>query len=469
MASSKNIFIRDIVSEVLSSVPDYKEFKTFRELEDSSDELVREFRDKVSISEIGRTRCGERIRALIIGKGSKKALLFGAPHPNEPIGTLVADYLSWVAASNEEFNKIFDYTWIIIKAIDIDGLRLNEGWFKKPFSIETYAKNYYRPAGNVQIEWSFPFRYKRYVFDKPVPETRALMSIIDTYKPDFIYSLHNAGFGGVYYYISEEAPLLYPILQLYPRSLGIPLSLGEPEAPWMKQLTTAIFKMPSAADYYDFVERQGLDPLQVIKHGGSSYDYAREINPRVIELVSEVPYLYDPRIEDLGESPEKILRRRAVLGALEWREKIYNIVKENYVETKKIIGERDLCSVSGRLMESLEYLIETMPKSIEAQRIWAKTDPSLERVATVAELFDNTYVSKFYSVLSLGMLYRLLSIEIENKRELRSYLEKIEDVMSEIINELERNKMYRVIEIQKLVKIQLAAGLYTALYTQLTR
>ncbi len=41
------------------------------------------------------------------------------------------------------------------------------------------------------------------------------MGVIDVEKPDFIYSLHNAGFGGVYFYINREA------LELYPRFLGL--------------------------------------------------------------------------------------------------------------------------------------------------------------------------------------------------------------------------------------------------------
>ncbi|MGC9148704.1 MAG: M14 family zinc carboxypeptidase [Sulfolobales archaeon] len=469
MSIQRSSLDRDLINKILNNVPNYQYFKTFDELEVSSEELAREHRDIVRIVEIGRTRCKEKIRALIIGKGSRRALLFGAPHPNEPVGTLVLDYLSSALTSDQEIHKMFDYTWIIIKAIDIDGLKLNEGWLKKPFSIETYAKNYYRPAGNVQIEWSFPIKYKRYSFNNPTPETKALMNIINEYKPDFIYSLHNAGFGGVYYYISEEAPLLYPIFQLYPRSLNVPLSLGEPEAPWMIEFTKAIYRMPSVADYYEFIEKQGLDPTQVIKHGGSSYDYAKNLNPRVVELVTEVPYLYDPKIEDLNENKEGVSRREAVLEALEWREKMFEFIRDIYLKSKKIIGERDPCSVSGRLMESLEYFIETLPKSIEAQKRWAKTDPSLERKATVAELFDNKYVSKFYTSLSLGMLYRLLKIEYDKISELRPLFEEVDNKLNELIRSLEENKSYRVIEIQRLVKIQLAAGLYTALYTQLTR
>lgn len=440
---------------------------TYRELEESSERLAEEFKDVVKVVDIGKSRCGERIRAVIIGKGPRAALLFGAPHPNEPVGTLTLEYLSWRLASDEDLRGLFNYTWVIVKAVDVDGLKMNEGWLKEPFSIEVYARNYYRPAGNVQIEWSFPVRYKRYVFESPTPETSSLMRLIDSYRPSFIYSLHNAGFGGVYYYLSVDAPLLYPILQLYPKSLGIPLSLGEPEVPWAKQLSRAIYLMVSVRDYYDFLEAQGMDPVEVIKHGGSSYDYARELNPSVVELVTEVPYLYDPRIEDLGETD--VLRRKAVLDAISWREELYKFISNVWSRAKNVLPTREACSEVGLLRESIEYFLETTPKSIEATRRWALRDPSLERRASVSEVFDNYYVTKFYSLLTLGMLYRLLRREYEKEMRpaLRDLVEEVEDKFHEIVKNLESDRRYRVIGIRDLVRVQLAAGLYTALYTQM--
>ena len=67
----------------------------------------------------------------------------------------------------------------------------------------------YRPPSHQQIEWTFPIQYKSLEFDDPLPETRALMDLIAEVRPDFIYSLHNSGFGGVYFYVSEDAESLY--------------------------------------------------------------------------------------------------------------------------------------------------------------------------------------------------------------------------------------------------------------------
>ena len=46
------------------------------------------------------------------------------------------------------------YTWYLVKCIDPDGTRLNEGWFKGPFSIENLARHYYRPPAYQQVAWT---------------------------------------------------------------------------------------------------------------------------------------------------------------------------------------------------------------------------------------------------------------------------------------------------------------------------
>ncbi len=95
--------------------------------------------------------------------------------------------------------------------IDPDGTRLNEGWFSGPFTIHHYAKHYYRPAVEEQVEWTFPIVHKKYSWHTPSNETHeALMNAIQIVQPDFVYGLHNSGFGGMYYYISP------PIFDIFP-------------------------------------------------------------------------------------------------------------------------------------------------------------------------------------------------------------------------------------------------------------
>jgi hypothetical protein len=186
----------DEIMALLDDVPDFAAFLTVDELKSSTQRLVNEYPAVVEVLPVGHSRQGEVIEALKIGAGPKTALLFAMPHPNEPIGSMMLEVLSLKLAQDDGLWEALGYTWYLIKCIDPDGTRLNEGWFKGPFSITNYAQHYYRPPSHQQVEWSFPIDYKTLHFHDPLPETRALMTLIEQTRPDFIYSLHNAGFGG---------------------------------------------------------------------------------------------------------------------------------------------------------------------------------------------------------------------------------------------------------------------------------
>ena len=199
------------LKQLAKDISDYAAFLTVDELTQSSHELVAQFPDIASLRVVGHTRLSDPIELLTIQGGPRSAFVFGGPHPNEPIGTLTIEYLSRRLCEDAQFREELGYTWHFIKSIDADGMRLNEGWFKGPFTLTNYARHYYRPEPAAQVEWTFPLDYKLLHFDAPLPETVALMKVIDEVKPDFMYALHNAGFGGVYYYVSEDCSPLYPI------------------------------------------------------------------------------------------------------------------------------------------------------------------------------------------------------------------------------------------------------------------
>ncbi len=447
-------------SDVLDNVPDYKTFYTVDELNDSSEKLAAEHPDKVSLFEIGRSKRGETIKALRIGDGKLNALLFGFPHPNEPIGSMMLEYLSRRLVEDDALREELDFTWYLVKCADPDGARLNEGWFKGPFTPLNYALNFYRPPGYLQIEWTFPIEYKTLKWDKPVPETKALMNLMNKVKFDFMYSLHNSGFGGVYFYVSDRCPPLYPIFQKLARDEDLPLHLGEPEVPWAEKLADAIFLMPTSKEAYEFYkEHTGKDPATIINYGTSSDDYARSVNPEVFTLVCEMPYYYDPRIEDTSNSDIK--RRTAFLHGLDISEGIYNFIKEKYGKAKSHL------TVSSPFTIAIEDYLKHFPDNLAAERHWAETSPKVERLATVAEKFDSYVVRKVYGLLLLGELVRLLDYELTHGKK-NPELEKLKDEVKQEVHsrnqELEGELNYYVIPIRKLVKVQLGSALYTANY-----
>ncbi len=438
---------------IVRDIPDYNTFFTVDELNASSEKLVRKHPKKVKILEIGKSRKGEKIKALRIGKGRRTALLFGFPHPNEPIGSMTLEYLSWRLAEDRSLNEL-NYTWYIVKCADPDGARLNESWFKGPFTLLNYALNYYRPPGYQQIEWTFPVKYKTLLWDEPIPETQALMKIMENTKPQFMYSLHNSGFGGVYFYVSSPCKPIYSKLQNLAKREQLPLHLGEPETPYMKKLSEAIFKMPTSTERYEFLKKHTKkDPGKIINYGTSSDDYARRVGGS-FTLVCEMPYYYDSRIEDTSESD--MIRREAVQCSIEHAEERHNFVKEKYSKLKSNLKNyKD----KKPFIDAIEDSLKRFPDVIRARKHWAKTDPKLGRKATVAEKLDSCIVSRFYDLLSLGMLYRCVK-DTGNKRVEQEVLEQI----TKRNQELERDLTYKAIPIRNLVRVQLGSALLTAEY-----
>jgi hypothetical protein len=446
------------IEKILSQVPDYKTFFTMEEMDASTYQLAKDYPENVEVFEIGKSRNGHPILCLKIGHGKNNVLAFASPHPNEPVGSTMLEFLTSKVAQDDSLWKEYDLTWYFIKSVDPDGTKLNEGWFKGPFNIRNYALNFFRPAGFEQVEWTFPFKYKTLKFDSPIPETAALAELISRIKPVFMYSLHNAGFGGVYWYISEEVPNIYPALWDLVDKMELPLRLGEPETPYATRFAKAFYRQPSSIDRYEYILKfQGKDPAEVIKSGGGSFDYVKEICD-AFTLVCEVPYFYNMDISDLSESD--MMRSDAVLASCDISEEFSSF-------SRSLVGRMEEYVTPGNsLFTAAKNFSED--RSLDSKRNWAKTSPECQRKATVAEKFTNLYSTRFYSVLSVAMLGRAaqreLDLDPEADEKKVKVLTEVRDCafqkVDETVDFLEREIEYQVVPIRKLITIQLASGLY---------
>lgn len=453
------------VQSIVDQVPDYKDFLTVEEMDESSRKLAREFPDIVTVFEAGKSRKGHPILCMKMGDGPKNALCFACPHPNEPIGAMTLEYFSRAVAENDELRKELGFTWYMIKCIDPDGVRLNENWFKGPFTVHNYTKNYYRPIGYEQVEWTFPIDYKELHFQNPLPETKTLMKLIEETKPEFMYSLHNAGFGGAYWYITHDYPELYEGLRNSAIKQGIPLNLGEPEEPFITKFSPAIFKNMNIADAYDFIEKYSGEKPN-IKNGTSSSDYAGSIT-KCFTLLTELPYFFDSRIEDMSESD--LTRKEAILKSVE-------LSQAHFARLDQILQEiRPYIQKENPFVKLVEEVIQYVREGSEAKIKWAESNPEFDKPAKMAEVFDNLYAAKFYNGLYLGLTVRTCKYEIErlqlsdnSNEEALSTLQEAHHIGEKLLEEycsvLENELDYTFIPIQKLVRIQVESGLLVANY-----
>ena len=441
-----------MIDRILSKVPAYEYFFTVDELNESSRRLAAEHPERVRIETVGHSTDGDPIPMLRIGHGEEQLLFFACPHPNEPIGAMTLEALSQQLVEDSELLGE-RYTWNLIKCIDPDSTRLNEGWFKGPFTITHYAREFYRPTSFDQAEWTFPVVYKKYSFFRPIPETRTLMTAITGLRPTFIYSLHNAGMGGGYYYLSPHKPEIDDRLRALMTDRGIPLSLGEPEMPWGVEFSPAIYRSPALTEHYDFLEQYGQgNPADKMQGGEGSYGFAKGVCDPA-HLVCELPYFYDARIDDT--SLTEMSRKDAILQGVEKAKGIIGFLSDLYER----IGPH--LTVTSRFRTASEHLAKLVADGLGAKAAWAETKKELDVPATVAQVFDNLTVGRFYNLLLVGMARRALRLELEHAPSeiVSRALQEVEEKFAGWTAELEAEIDYQVIPIKTLVEIQLGSAL----------
>ncbi|MEA2585825.1 MAG: hypothetical protein QOF33_3910 [Thermomicrobiales bacterium] len=455
----------DWIDRLIDDVPPMERYYRVAELDARADDLAAAYPEAVRVERIGTSRAGHPIRMMTIGDGPIPALLFGCPHPNEPIGAQMLDHLARVLAQDADLRERLPFTWYLIPCVDPDGTKLNEGWFDDPGSLLNYARHFYRPPSQEQVEWTFPFAYRGHEWTTPLPETAAVAQAIRSLRPRFVYSLHNCGFGGVYYYLSRPMPDLHPVLRSLAVTHGLPLALGEPEVQWAKRYDDAILGSLSQADHIDHVVAHGGDEAaaKLVRGGGSSYDFAVGIVPDVGHLLCEVPYFLVEGIAD--GRPSGQLRRDAFLASLEKSEEF-----SSALDLWLTLLDGTL-KVASSFRSAVTETRQWLPASIELLQHMIDTDPEMQREATVAERANALYVDGGYRLLTLSMVPRMVAAERAGRNVSSDEEERLRQVETEATAmidcwhaDLDAGAHYQAVPIQTLVRIELAAGLRMAEY-----
>lgn len=382
---------------------------------------------------------------LTVGHGRRPVLLVGVPHPNEPIGTLTIDFLTRLLCEDEALRTRLDVTLYAVTVADPDGFVLNEGWFKGTFSPLRYALEFYRPPHREQVEWSFPVDYKTLQFPKPAPETAAVMRVMERTRPEVYYSLHNAGFCGVYFYVSHARPALFAAFHELVRSQSLPLHRGEPEVPYLVTLAPAVYELFGIADTYDYLERTlGTDPAPIIEAGTSGDDWIRCVRPDVFSLVCELPYYTSPAIDDT--TPSDVTRRDAVVAGIERARAVHAATATAFDAIADRVPEH-------RLTRSVREYLKKSPQRMAAERANAE-GADYARAATKAEALDAATCTVFYHSMYMGEVHRLATMV--GATGLAGALHaRLEALAADV----QRESALHVLPIRSLVAVQAGAGL----------
>ncbi|HLJ58256.1 MAG TPA: hypothetical protein VKZ50_00820 [bacterium] len=283
------------------------------------------------------------------------------------------------------------------------------------------------------------------------------MSALRDTSPDFVYSLHNAGFGGVYYYPSRRLDAAYALLHQIPHELGLVLSLGEPEMPWAVEWAPAVYRIPSVRDAYDYhAQYASGNPVEHIAGGGSSWDYLTSFRapdrlPTV--LITELPYFQSPDISD--QTPTTETKGAVILSGVERTRDMLDALSGLLAE---VSGE----VVQGtRLMRAFSSFVAYQSKSIESKRTWAKEAPGMSQPATVAQRADEFYVKTYYKVLMASMLNRALAAHLQTQRApaVIDAQQRLERWLTTWLSDVESHLCYTAIPTRTLVQAQYGAML----------
>ncbi len=449
------------IERILNLVPEIDVFLTPDEMDESTFALQKKFPHLLQVDKVGESREHHPLYRLKIGSGKKKALMYGCPHPNEPIGCMMLEHLSRILCENEALLNELDTTFYIIKAIDPDGLKLNEGWLKGPFTYENYASHFYRPISDAQVEWTFPLHYKNYHFDKYLPETKVLMDQMEEIIPDFVYSLHNSSFGGVYFYVNKPDHNIIDHLPEAANHADLPLNLGEPECIFSEVYAPAVYEFLRGTQYYDYYEENlPGNPADLMVCGGSSGDYMSNINPNAFVMMCEEPYFYCPDSSNLSPCDD-MTRKEAILKSYEVRDEVVSKLRELNETLRKY------APLQSPYIRALEMYTAEYGHEKEAQIKLMNDHPEeYSDMATVASKFDNLIGSGWYPLLAFGMIIGSAKQVLENTSlnneqiaELHGLIKESENFIHERCIEIEKSIPCKPIDIQKLVKVQMESAL----------
>ncbi|MFP3951835.1 MAG: M14 family zinc carboxypeptidase [Candidatus Bathyarchaeia archaeon] len=431
---------------------------TVDELNQRSQEMVKEYPKKAELINLGRSTRGEVIYCLKIGEGRYNALIHGFPNPEEPFGGNLLDYLAESLLKDDQLREDLDYTWYLIKCSDPDGARLNEGFQRGPHTPMNFTLNYYRTPNTITAESCFPFRFGPLDLNDPVPETRALMEVMDKEPMTFISSMHMMKWGGITYEVPEACADIYPDLwavakrfHVFPRKrLGTTYAPGiqyaaylSPARGWVKQWNSG---------------NRNIEPIR----GCYIYEYGQKLNPDLFMMIPECCIWYDPKM--WSDEPTETTLGESLLYGKRQMDDTNNFMLKVWNEA---LPHLDTSSPFKVMMD------EWMQPIIK--RYTNVTDPPFsfdDRVknkrATVAERIGIEGHDDLYRMFYMGGLIRTFDAELEARGG-----EALQELRDEVMSKLKEyddylHDHYTVCShpIRNLVGMSLGSILHSAIYAQ---
>ena len=198
----------------------------------------------------------------------------------------------------------------------------------------------------MQTDWTFPLKYRNYIFGESPSNVVALAKLIEQTRPELVYPVHNAGMSGAYFFMTRYfGDKFYEELTDLCENLSIPLDMGEPELEFMQEWKKPVYTEFTGKQYYDYYASVGIEPDR--KTGDSSIGYSKNFNEKVVGIIGEIPYVYDNKIADNNFT--KKTRRENIIKDIAKSEELKTFVN-------KIMSTADL-NKNSIFYDLFQYLV----------------------------------------------------------------------------------------------------------------
>jgi Zinc carboxypeptidase len=259
--------------------------------------------DQVRIEQIGKSRDGHPLYALLIGQIDSKPIIAatGNCHAEEAIGTTTILQLAEALVSRPEMKSILDsYAFAFIPQANPDGTLRNWEWLKLEHpSYRDYLRHYYRDNQSEDVEHGIPTPETT---QDCRPEPEAIANFYRRFpKIHFYVTLHSANvFPGAMFLVSQKPPTeISEALRAVTQREGLSLYTDNDNGMGgFEFMEPGFYAIPR----FEVMREQmlaGGDPERVKKFKLNSFQLVESECNCSMSLVSELPYFEVTGLQDL--------------------------------------------------------------------------------------------------------------------------------------------------------------------------
>jgi hypothetical protein len=359
---------------------------------------------------------------------------------------------------NDEIREKLDYTWYLIKCSDPDGARENEGFQTGDQTPLNFCLNYYRTPNYITPDSCFPYRFGPLDLDNPVPETKAMMKLMDVIPFHFVSALHMMKWGGISYMVPHPCPELYAPLQNSAKMFNVFLR-KRPGTMVAPGVMAAEYLTPARGWVRQYAKgNTNIEPLQ----GCNIYEYGQILNPDIFIMIPECCIWYEPRMLD------DRLSDTTMGAALKYGNEKMEASESFLIDVwNKAKPHMKTETRHKAMMEDyMEPLIEKYTNVSNPP--FSFSDKFHARKATVAEKIGIEGHDDLYRMFYLGGMVVTLKKEVEatGNSEVESLMNHTKDELLTYNNFLHENYEIIAHPIKNLVGMGIRSLLHSALYAK---